>query len=73
MQKYPAGFNTIMLPAYHLQLNPDSDGSGLGLALVKKIASIYQGRIWVESDYTGKECCFMLTLPGTLKRGKENE
>ncbi|MBD1399654.1 PAS domain S-box protein [Pelovirga terrestris] len=46
------------------QLNPGSDGSGLGLALVKKIVSIYQGRIWVESAGEGQGSCFMFTLPG---------
>jgi len=48
------------------QLNPDSDGSGLGLALVKKIVSIYQGRIWVESSGEGQGSCFMFTLPGAV-------
>ena len=48
------------------QLNPDSDGSGLGLALVKKIVSIYHGRIWVESSGKGNGSCFMFTLPGAL-------
>ncbi len=48
------------------QLNPDSEGSGLGLALVKKIVSIYRGRIWVESEGTGKGSCFYFTLPGAL-------
>jgi len=48
------------------QLNPESDGSGLGLALVKKIVSIYQGRIWVESAGEGQGSCFMFTLPGAL-------
>ncbi|MFO7813335.1 MAG: PAS domain S-box protein [Pelovirga sp.] len=48
------------------QLNPGSDGSGLGLALVKKIVSIYQGRIWVESAGEGQGSCFMFTLPEAL-------
>jgi PAS domain S-box-containing protein len=48
------------------QLNPGSEGSGLGLALVKKIVSIYQGRIWVESAGEGKGSCFMFTLPGAV-------
>ena len=48
------------------QLNPESDGSGLGLALVKKIVSIYQGRIWVESAGRGEGSCFYFTLPDTL-------
>lgn len=45
------------------QLNPGSDGSGLGLALVKKIVSIYQGRIWVESAGINQGSCFYFTLP----------
>ncbi|MFN2356028.1 MAG: ATP-binding protein, partial [Desulfopila sp.] len=52
------------------QLNPESEGSGLGLAMVKKIVSIYQGRIWVESAGKGKGSSFMFTLPGALvKKG----
>jgi len=48
------------------QLHPGSDGSGLGLALVKKVVSIYQGHIWVESAGEGQGSCFMFTLPGAL-------
>ncbi|MFO7811533.1 MAG: ATP-binding protein [Pelovirga sp.] len=48
------------------QLNSGNDGSGLGLALVKKIVSIYQGRVWVESAGEGKGSCFMFTLPDAV-------
>ncbi|MEE4252944.1 MAG: PAS domain S-box protein [Desulfuromusa sp.] len=48
------------------QLSANSEGSGLGLALVKKIVSIYQGRIWVESAGEGQGSCFMFTLPGAV-------
>lgn len=51
------------------QLNPSSDGCGLGLALVKKIVERYQGSIRVESEGSGKGSCFYFTLPGALIKG----
>mgnify|MGYP005853715743 CR=1 FL=1 len=48
------------------QLNSGSEGSGLGLALVKKIVAIYQGRVWVESAGEGQGSCFKFTLPGAM-------
>ncbi|HMB14861.1 MAG TPA: GAF domain-containing sensor histidine kinase [Pelovirga sp.] len=58
---------------FHLfsQLNSESGGSGLGLALVKKIVSNYQGRVWVESAGEGKGSCFRFTLPGALVRSDQ--
>jgi len=50
------------------KLDAKSEGSGLGLALVKRIVDLYGGRIWVESDGAGQGCCFRFTLPGALHR-----
>jgi PAS domain S-box-containing protein len=51
------------------KLDPGSEGTGVGLALVKRIIEIHSGRIWVESDGPGQGTVFRFTLPRT-RRGE---
>jgi len=60
-------------PHYHAKvfglfekLDPKCEGTGLGLALVKRIAELYRGRIWLESQGRGSGSCFWFTLPGAM-------
>jgi signal transduction histidine kinase len=48
------------------KLDPKEEGTGMGLALVKRIVELYQGRIWVESAGTGQGANFLFTLPGAV-------
>lgn len=45
------------------KLDPNSKGTGIGLALVKRIVNIHEGEIWVESQGIGTGATFNFTLP----------
>lgn len=45
------------------RLDTEVSGTGIGLALVKRIVEIHDGDIWIESQGNGRGCCFCFTLP----------
>ena len=45
------------------KLDAQSEGTGVGLALVKRIIEVHGGHIWVESDGIGHGTMFLFTLP----------
>jgi len=57
-------------PRYHRRvfglferLNPNTEGTGMGLTIAERIINVHGGRIWVESEGIGKGSSFCFTLP----------
>ena len=73
---YVRNNGTGIEPKYHdnvfklfEQLDASNSGSGIGLAIVKRIIDVHGGEIWVESSGKQNGCSFIFSLPWLSQHG----
>ncbi len=49
------------------RLDPDINGYGVGLALVKRIIEVHNGKVWIESEGIGQGTQVCFTLPAASR------
>jgi len=65
-------------PRYHSKvfglferMSTEKEGTGIGLAIVKRVVDVHKGRVWVESEGLGKGSIFKFVLPEKRKKSKK--
>jgi signal transduction histidine kinase len=59
-------FNERIFGIFH-KLDAMSEGTGIGLALVKSIIEMHAGKVWVESEGLDKGTMFCFTIPNRMQ------
>ena len=66
----PPEYHEKVFKLFH-RLDPDKEGVGVGLAIVKRILEVHGGRVWVESR-EGEGATFWLSFPAEKSPGAAN-